>query len=146
MGGWGALRFALFRPDRFGAAVALSPAVFVPGGVSEARWFAPSDEARRQFWFPGVFGAPFDAAAFAAASPVARLDTLDPATAPRLMLASGDDDHLGFEIGTVELFAALRARGAPVELRIGDGGHDWRYWGPAAAEGFRFLDAGWPAR
>jgi enterochelin esterase family protein len=145
MGGWGALRLALFRPDRFGAAVALSPAVFTPGGASEARWPLGHDEETRQFWFPGVFGRPFDPARYAAAAPDARLDALaampDP---PRLMLASGDDDHLGFELGTVELFAAMRARGIAVELRIGDGGHGWDYWARAAEEGFLFLDAGWP--
>ena len=143
MGGFGALHLALRRPGGFGHAVALSPAVFDPHGLSAERWPLGASEAERQRWFPATFGVPFDHSLYRAASPFTLLAGV--AEPPRLFLASGDDDAFGFELGTVELFSALRRRAIPAELRIGDGGHDWRYWRRAAADALRWLDAGWPA-
>ncbi len=143
MGGFGALHLAFDRPERFGAVVALSPAVFVPGGLSWQRWSLGRTEEERARWFQGAFGVPFDATVYRELHPLARLD--ERGGAPRVLLAAGDDDGFGFELGTVELFLALRRRAAPVELRLDDGGHDRVYWRSVVPEMLRFIDAGWPA-
>ena len=146
MGGFGALVLGFTRPERYTTVAALSPAVFRPGGVSWAHWSLGATAAERERWFAEVFGDPFSFAIYRRAQPFALVGDLDAAAAPRLWLAAGDDDGFGFELGTVEMFLALRARGIPVELRIADGGHDWTYWRSVVADLLRFIDAGWPSR
>ncbi len=143
MGGFGALVLGLGDPGRFDQVVALSPAVFVPEGLSWERWSLGTTLEERDIWFPGVFGTPFDINTYRDEQPTALLDRLE-GPPPRVLLASGDQDGFGFELGTVELFLALRRHDVPAALRIDAGDHDWAYWREATAEAFVWLDAGWP--
>jgi len=144
MGGFGALRLGFAHAERFVTVAALSPAIFAADGLSGASWSLGQTPDERQLWFPGAFGVPFDRAIYEREQPFALVDDVAARNdRPRLWLASGDDDVFGFELGTVELFLALRRRAVPVELRIDDGGHDWAYWRSIAPAMLRFLDAGW---
>jgi len=144
MGGFGALRFGFAHAERFVTAAALSPAIFDADGLSGARWSLGATPDELAHWFAGAFGTPFDRELYGREQPFALVDEVAAGDAAlRLWLASGDDDWFGFELGTVELFLALRARDVAVELRIDDGGHDWAYWRAAARPMLHFIDAGW---
>jgi enterochelin esterase family protein len=133
MGGWGALRFAMLRPDLFVAAASLSGAV-----VTE-------DQARMPAWedlFTGAFGRPVDLARFRAASPF----TLVPAFArrtvrPALFLTCGDDDGLDLTESNLLFYSELVRAGVHAELRITDGGHDWDLWARELEPMLRFVGA-----
>jgi len=115
MGGYGALRLGFSAPERFSFIGALSPAIFAP----DARF----GEVQYKL-FNSAFGEPFDRQRYEAASPFGMLgDDLPP-----IYLATGDDDFFGLEIGTVQLYLELRARGHKPELRVRDAGHSWPLW------------------
>jgi len=56
----------------------------------------------------------------------------------------GDDDSKPYD-GTVELYLGLRRRGLIPELRVGDGGHDWKYWRSMVEAVFVFFDGAFRA-
>ncbi|MEM7406409.1 MAG: alpha/beta hydrolase family protein, partial [Pseudomonadota bacterium] len=123
MGGFGALRLAFRYPDQFVATAGLSPAL----------WSRVTPETRlserQEKIFRGSFGSPFDPERFLAREPRAYIETLKAADPkPVILLHAGDDDFFGIYKSTTALFARLRDEGLKAELRIGDGGHDWRYW------------------
>lgn len=133
MGGWGAMRLALDRPDLFVAAASLSGAL-----VPEA-W------AGRPLWidlFRGAFGRPFDPARFRTASPFTAIERLTgEAQLPRLLLVSGDDDELELATATFLFWRALQDAGIDAELRITDGGHNWTVWARDLELALRFAGA-----
>jgi S-formylglutathione hydrolase FrmB len=138
MGGWGALRFAMLRPELFVAAAGLSPAV-----VTEERSVAPPWRG----WFTGVFGTPFELARFRAASPFALIPGLAAAQArPALYVTCGDDDELDLEEGAVLLHLALDRAEIASELRITDGGHSWKVWARELEPVLRFVGAAFEGR
>ena len=136
MGGYGAIRLALHRPDLYVAAASLSGAILTD--------LAPGEQVTglQLELFGPVFGKPFDPARFNAANvfaPLSRFD--DPAEVPPIYLASGDDDYFGLHHGAMALFAAMEARGNRVELRITDGGHTWELWAKSLPDALIFLGA-----
>ena len=132
MGGFGALRYVLSRPDLFAGAVLLSPALYdgLPPAASSARTAA--------------FGEPFDPARWTALNYPAALSRLR-APFPRLFVAAGDADHVhadpvaNVEVQAALLHARLRALGVRSHLRILPGGHDWSVWRPALLEGLPLI-------
>ncbi|MEM6547505.1 MAG: alpha/beta fold hydrolase [Pseudomonadota bacterium] len=141
MGGFGALRLAFRHPERFAAVAGLSPAIFMPDGVSWPDTLATSPTEEQDKWFPRTFGERFDLEIYKAETPFAHLDTMMAAQAqPQVLLTVADDDYFRLHDGTVEMYVELRRRGLKPELRVGDGGHDWDYWRGAAEEAFRFFD------
>ena len=60
MGGWGAMRFAMLRPDLFAAAASLSGALITEDWAATPAWDG---------YLSGAFGRPVDLARFRAASP-----------------------------------------------------------------------------
>ncbi len=133
MGGWGAVRFAMLRPDWFAAAASLS------GALISEEWAATPEWAG---WFSGAFGTPVDLARFRRASPFSLIPNFQ-AAAPRpaLFLACGDDDDLDLEEGNLLFYLALRRAGVPAELRITDGGHSWKLWARELDPMLRFVGA-----
>ncbi len=125
MGGFGALRLAFEYPERYRAVGALSAALWnrvAPG-------WKPADPARMTQIFDGSFGAPFDPQRFLLNHPRRYLPRIQNPPEPLgIYLAAGDDDGFGTQFATLELFEELRERTIPVELRIDDGGHDWKVW------------------
>ena len=133
MGGWGAVRLAMRRPDLFAAAASLS------GTLLPDAWAATPEWAR---WFSGAFGAPVDPARFHAASPFTMIASFAAAPErPALYLASGDDDELNLAEATLLFYLALHRAGIPAELRITDGGHDWGVWARELDPMLRFVGA-----
>ena len=147
MGGYGAIRYSLAHPDLFGAAIVLSPAVYVPSG--------PSDSSTREF---GAFGKDKRLFVEHIYKRLNYPETFESFTATGLTLpmyiAVGDDEFknpepkdwkhdLDFE-AHVLFNQASRVENLTAELRVVDGGHDWDVWGPQFVEGakyvFQFLD------
>ena len=125
MGGYGALRWALARPDLFVAAGGLSPAIqqLCWSSVASMPFFIrPSLEA--------VFGAdPVDNALRANDLYQILLDDASLAgRAPFLYVRCGTEDkyRLSEIAGFWDRFAS--ALGVPHEVRLETGVHDWPYW------------------
>lgn len=149
MGGYGALRHSLAHPELFGAAIVLSPAVYVP--------LPPPDSSTREFGAFGKGAAAFDDHVYASLN----YPALIPSFRARglslvLFIAVGDDEHaldnpaeathdLDYEAHT--LYNRIRrVPGMDAQLRVINGGHNWGTWRPTFIEGviyaFAQLQAG----
>lgn len=130
MGGYGALRYLLTRPQLFGAAVLLSPAVY--SGLPPAESTIPGQ---------GAFGRPFDVARWTALNYPAQLGGRRPPTSVFIGLGDADRAHsdpaCNVEVQSALLHARLRGLGVASHLRVWPGGHDWAVWTPALIEGLR---------
>lgn len=144
MGGYGALRFALAHPESFGAAIVLSPAVYVP--------LPPRASSTREF---GAFGRGtriFDDAIYTEKNYPALLPAFEAAKRPLAMfIAVGDREmahadpaearhDLDYEAHTL-YNRVRRVPGITAQLRVLGGGHDWDVWRPAFVEGIEFAFA-----
>ncbi len=139
MGGAGALRLALAHQPLFGAAIVLSPAVYVPSPPrgSNARSSGAFGRGRRRF----------DAARYRELSYDALVDRVDPALPVEVFIGAGDSEHTypdprdarhDMPIEVARLHGRLsRVRGVSTHMRIYGGGHDWSTWQPALLEGLR---------
>lgn len=118
-GGHAALRLAMLHPNRFAAAVLLSPAIYVPQ--------PPQNSAARS---AAVFGAPaFRPELWAANNWPALLPGLRArGIALPLFVASGSADHLGIAAQVASLATTWRAAGMPAELVTIPGGHEPAVW------------------
>ena len=117
-GGYAALRLALLHPDRFAAAVLLSPAIYMP---------QPPDGsgARRA----GAFGLPPVPETWTALNYPALLPAFRARGLPMpLFAASGTSDHLGIAAQVEMLRDTWKAEGMPVELVLVPGGHTTAVW------------------
>lgn len=126
MGGFGAVRFAFAHADQFATAIVLSPALYLE--------LPPEASSMRVF---GAFGRgeqTFDEAIYRRLSRpwLAGTATTFPL---RIFLAVGDDetvrdaDQRSLTSDAAELHRHLRGiTGVEVQLRILDGGHEWRVW------------------
>jgi len=125
MGGFGALRLGFEHPERYRAIGALSSALW---NRIQPGW-QPADATRMIRIFAGSFGEPFDAQRFLANHPRRFLARVKhPPASFGIYLEAGDDDGFGTQFSTLELFEELRDHNVPAELRIDDGGHDWKVW------------------
>ena len=144
MGGYGALRYSLAHPQLFGAAIVLSPAVYLP--------LPPPDSSTREF---GAFGngpLVFDPEIYTAKNYPALIPGFVATGRPLVMfIAVGDDEHanadpaqaahdLDYEAHT--LYNHIRrVPGITSELRVVDGPHDWATWRPSFVEGVQYVFA-----
>jgi putative tributyrin esterase len=117
MGGYGAFKWALTRPERFAAAASLS-------GVLDVSPFQSIDDANGLLW--QVFGPdPIEGGThdlFALLANAADRDT----PLPALYACCGTDDPL---VGATTRFAEAAARrSVDITTEIDAGGHDWAYW------------------
>ena len=131
MGGFGAVKLQLRRPELFAGASSLSGALapFDWEFVTSAPW-----PLRRQL--RRVFGPAADDNSLAANDVVALLDRPWPEglARPPLLLRCGRQDRYRLHLAAEKYAAAARARGFPVELVLEDGRHDWSYWRRSAVE------------
>jgi S-formylglutathione hydrolase FrmB len=144
MGGAGALRFTLARPDLFEAAIVLSPAVYDPA--------PPAGSSAREFGAFGVGRRTFDEARYRQLGYQVALDAVDPALPVRLFIAVGDQEYvndpedarhdLDYEAGVL-YNRAKRVPGLRAAFRVYGGGHDWSVWERGFREGLRDISAGW---
>jgi S-formylglutathione hydrolase FrmB len=116
MGGYGALKWALRRPDRFAAAASLSGAVDLAARQRVARTDGDPRIWDRIFAGHSVEGTDDDL-----------FHLLDTVTgAPPLYVCCGADDVLYDD--NVRFEKQCRARGLAVKADFGPGDHDWPYW------------------
>jgi S-formylglutathione hydrolase FrmB len=123
MGGYGALRLGLARPEKFAAVASLSGALDLARRLREAgKPFARID---RKEWI-GIFGpelkAPADADLWQLASKVAT----SPGPRLALYLSCGTEDELLSDTRTFR--EHLDAVGLPFTQHEGPGAHEWSYW------------------
>ncbi len=130
MGGAGALRFALAHPDRFAAAVCLSPAIYDP--------LPPSDSSIRGSVAFGRDRVPFDPSTYEALSYRRLLASFGRQHPVRLWIGVSNREmppsdptatgH-GLDHQAAALFLAARAvPGIDASLLVVEGGHDWPTW------------------
>lgn len=138
MGGWGAVRFAMLRPDLFTAVASMSGALITETWAATPEWAG---------LFVGAFGRPVDLERFRAASPFAMIPAFARAAPrPAVFLTCGDDDELDLEEGNLLFFLALKRAGVDAELRITDGGHGWEVWSREIDPVLRFVGARFKVR
>jgi len=129
MGGYGAVKWALRRPDRFAAAATLS------GAVDVARLLGDDREPERVRLWDTIFGG----------RPVEGTDddlfhllaTVDPQRAPALYVVCGTEDRL---LPHNERFRdAAQARGFDVTDDFRPGEHEWGLWDSTIQDVLRWL-------
>jgi S-formylglutathione hydrolase FrmB len=122
MGGYGAMRLALARPDRYAAAASLSGALDLSRRLREAG--KPSSLVSRAEYI-GLFGPELqagDADLWPLAERLGRTDALR----PKLFLCCGSDDPLLAESRAFrDHLAGLRLEATYEES---PGAHEWGYW------------------
>lgn len=119
-GGYGALRFALKFPSKFDAAILLSPAAYYPAppNISSSRKVTAfelngsfNDSIWRSYAYPKL------------------LDSLQAGNEqPAYYLSVGDDDRYNIVPVVSRLQQLFLEYEAKNELRITNGGHDWKCW------------------
>ncbi|MPV36781.1 alpha/beta hydrolase [Georgenia subflava] len=115
MGGYGAMRWALSRPERFAAAASLSGVL----DVAALHESGERDELYRRVYGPDpVRGTENDL--------LALLERADPAALPALYACCGTEDPL-FDGNQVFAQKAEQV-GAPLTYTTGPGEHEWGYW------------------
>lgn len=120
MGGYGAMKWALREPWRFGAAASLSGAVALSHPSEQAERNDPQFAALMR----RVFG---DEPTDGTANDVLHLmHSADPENLPPLYVACGTDDFL--YQSNLALIEAAAANNVPLTTRLGPGDHDWEYW------------------
>jgi S-formylglutathione hydrolase FrmB len=116
MGGYGALKWALRRPDRFAAAASLSGALDMAA------------RAARDDLDPGLMETLFGGREVAGSDDdlLALVDRADVASTPALYVSCGTEDELLDE--NHRFLDHARRRGLPVTVDLGPGEHEWGYW------------------
>jgi len=125
LGGYGALKIALRRPERFGAVSALST------WVEDLSFEFQQEQGLFGRWTMGrVFGKTEETSVIRAESLFVILEALDapPEAFPPLLLVTGDRDPWSRNGNHLRLESALVAAGIPFEARRRPGAHDWSFW------------------
>lgn len=123
MGGGGTAVYALRHPEVFGSACPMS-------GLLEA-YGDPGENAFRR--------------SVAENNPVQMVRDLSDAEAAaqrtvRWWVDCGDDDFLA--LANIHFYEAMRLRDIPLQYRMRDGGHTWRYWETVLPDVLIFVSAG----
>ena len=110
--------------------------------MSEQSGPAVETAEEREKWYPRTTGETFDMETLNAQPPFALIGTVARQERPaEVFLAVGDDDYWTLYDGTVEMYIELRRIGLKPELRVGDGGHNWKFWRLMIEDVFQFFDA-----
>ena len=126
MGGHGSALFAMSRPEYFSSAYLMSARL---SGVPEISPDRTEDyvEMLREYEFTRIF-------------PEMTAEEIAEISQVRWFLDCGDDDYL--LDGTLTLFAQMRSKGVPVELRVRNGAHNKYYWIESLPIALTFVSAG----
>ena len=126
MGGHGSALFAMSRPEYFSSAYLMSARL---SGVPEISPDRTEDyvEMLREYEFTRIF-------------PEMTAEEIADISQVRWFLDCGDDDYL--LDGTLTLFAQMRSKGVPVELRVRNGAHNKYYWIESLPIALTFVSAG----
>ena len=141
MGGAGAVRFVSAHPDLFSAAIALSPASYVP--------LPPTGSSAREFGAFGAGGRPFDASRYEQLGYPRALARFTGDLPVTLFIGAGDAEYAqplaeDFDQDLDQVAATLhnharRTPGVTSSLRIYGGGHGWDTWRQGMREGLQVL-------
>ena len=149
MGGFGAVRAALRRPDLYAAAAShsgvLSPLLVGPRPFVPPARYATSTDTVKAFLGPRLAGELVatlgaDVAAWRAADPATLARELHAAgrALPALYFDAGREDALTIDQNRA-FDAELTALGVPHRFAEWPGRHDWRYWHAHVGEGLAFI-------
>ncbi len=163
MGGYGALRFGLAQPERYGAVAALSPAIwqnvpakpFMAAGPDALRaspaYFQRADASTVTVGidappdgrhFGTAFGTPFDPKRFNDANVFTLLEQDIEAKRylPPIYLTTGDDDSHLLWRGAIAFFETMQADRRWMEFRVTNGDHNWALWRSSLVDAVAFVD------
>lgn len=121
MGGYGALKLGLTKPERFAAVASLSGAVDLAGGINELLTL------RSEAYWEGIFG-PLNKIEGSSNDPMYLLQRLADARkeAPAIYLCCGEEDPLLY--ANKKMDAALTKHAIEHTFETGPGHHDWVFW------------------
>lgn len=121
MGGYGALKLGLAKPEKFGAIASLSGAVNLADRMEDLLAVKG-----RNFW-EGIFG-PLENVQGSINDPMFLLEQLIASgkNAPNIFLCCGEEDLLLH--GNKKMAAALTAHNIEHTFETGPGNHDWLFW------------------
>ncbi|GKS56385.1 esterase [Enterococcus sp. DIV0765f] len=121
MGGYGALKLGLAKPERFSAIISLSGAVSVGNRMDDLLMIRQA-----KFW-EGIFG-PLDSIQGSVNDPAYLVETLAKSDKepPRMYLACGESDFL--YQANQEMVEILKENNIDVTFEHGPGEHDWIFW------------------
>jgi len=129
MGGYGALRFILKYPEQFGAALLMSPAIYVPE--------PPLTSSSRK---GTVFGNPFDATIWQSVNYPTLIDDFFAKNLPiAFYVNAGDHDDFEIETQIGPLYKVMREHKFPVAMRVSSGIHDFAVWRAELPDALRFI-------
>ena len=119
MGGYGAMKLGLRKPERFAAVASLS------GALAMAESMDGLLQLRNQAYWEGIFG-PLSEFKGSENDLIHLIDSLEPSNAPRFYISCGTEDQLF----PASEYAAekLSKRQIPVTFESGTGDHDWQFW------------------
>lgn len=117
MGGYGALKLGLCKPDKFAAIASLSGAVV----LDMERLL----EVRKAAYWEGIFG-PRELMAESENNPLTWLKTADKEHSPRIYLACGEEDFL--YPANCYMAERLAEKDLVYTFEHGPGVHDWIFW------------------
>ncbi|WP_218657983.1 alpha/beta hydrolase [Enterococcus thailandicus] len=135
MGGYGALKLGLAKPENFAAVISLSGAVSVGNRMDDLL------KIRKQSFWEGIFG-PLDQIEGSVNDPKFLLDKLVTSgkQVPRIFLACGESDFLF--TANQEVAEVIKENGLAVTFEHGPGEHNWIFWDEWIQRAFVWLFEG----
>ena len=119
MGGYGAVKLGLRKPDQFAAVASLS------GALALAESMDSLLQLRSQAYWEGIFG-PLEQFKGSENDLIHLIETIDPSTAPRFFISCGTEDQL--YPASEYAVDKLQKRKLAVTFESGTGDHDWNFW------------------
>lgn len=119
MGGYGAVKLGLRKPDQFAAVASLS------GALALAESMDSLLQLRSQAYWEGIFG-PLEQFKGSENDLIHLIETIDPSTAPRVFISCGTEDQL--YPASEYAVDKLQKRKLDVTFESGTGDHDWNFW------------------
>lgn len=119
MGGYGAIKLGLRKPDQFAAVASLS------GALALAESMDSLLQLRSQAYWEGIFG-PLEQFKGSENDLIHLIEIIDPSTAPRFFISCGTEDQL--YPASEYAVNKLQKRELAVTFESGTGDHDWNFW------------------
>lgn len=133
MGGYGAVKLGLRKPENFSAIISLS------GGLTLAEGLDQLLELRGKAYWEGIFG-PLDQIKGSENDLIHLIETCDPKKMPRFFLTCGTEDPL--HVASVYATEKMREKGLDVTYEEGPGEHNWNYWDHWIQRGLEWIVTG----
>ncbi|MDN6641219.1 MAG: esterase family protein [Tetragenococcus sp.] len=119
MGGYGAVKLGLKKPENFAAIASISGGLTIAEGIDQLL------EIKSKAYWEGIFG-PLEEIKGSENDLIHLIETLDAAKAPKFFLTCGTEDPL--HQASTYTMQKMQDQGYNVTFEDGPGEHDWRYW------------------